>query len=103
MPKILKARPPHDDGEDRKVRKLAGARHAPADWTERARIITLSWDGLAVPAIAEQLVISFASTGIWPQFDDAVGPVSAYRLTCRIRYKQTYTVLVPPVSTEVLA
>jgi transposase len=55
VPKILRARPPHDDGEDRKIRKLAGARHAPADWTERARIITLSWDGLGVPAIAGQL------------------------------------------------
>jgi len=55
VPKILRARPPRDDGEERKIRKLAGARHAPADWTERARIITLSWDGLAVPAIAGQL------------------------------------------------
>jgi transposase len=55
MPKILKARPPHDDGEERKVRKLAGARHAPADWSERARIIALSWDGLTVPAIAGRL------------------------------------------------
>jgi len=54
-PKILRAHPPHDDGEERKVRKLAGARHAPADWSERARIIALSWDGLGVPAIAEQL------------------------------------------------
>jgi len=54
MPKILKARPPHD-GEERKIRKLAGARHAPADWTERARIIALSWDGLGVPAIAGRL------------------------------------------------
>jgi transposase len=55
VPKILKARPPHDDGEERKIRKLAGARHAPADWGERARIVALSWDGLAVPAIAGQL------------------------------------------------
>jgi transposase len=55
VPKILRARPPCDDGEERKVRKLAGARHAPADWTERARIVTLSWDGLGVPAIAGQL------------------------------------------------
>jgi len=55
VPKILRARPPHDDGEDRKIRKLAGARHAPADWIERARIVALSWDGLGVPAIAEQL------------------------------------------------
>ena len=55
MPKFLRARPPLDDGEDRKIRRLAGARHAPADWSERARIIALSWDGLAVPAIAGQL------------------------------------------------
>jgi transposase len=55
VPKILRARPPHDDGEDWKVRKLAGARHAPADWIERAQIVALSWDGRAVPAIAEQL------------------------------------------------
>jgi len=55
VPKILRARPPHDDGEERKVRRLAGARHAPADWSERARIITLSWDGLGVPAIAGRL------------------------------------------------
>jgi transposase len=52
MPKFLKARPPLDDGEARKIRKLAGARHAPADWSERARIIALSWDGLGVAAIA---------------------------------------------------
>jgi len=55
VPKFLRARPPLDDGEDRKIRRLAGARHAPADWSERARIIALSWDGLAVPAIAGQL------------------------------------------------
>ncbi len=55
MPKYLRARAPHDDGEARKIRGLAGARHAPADWTERARIIALSWDGLGVPAIAAQI------------------------------------------------
>jgi transposase len=55
LPKILRARPPRDDGEEQKIRKLAGARHAPADWMERARIIMLSWDGLGVPAIAGQL------------------------------------------------
>ena len=54
MPKYLTARAPHDDSEARKIRRLAGARHAPADWIERARIITLSWDGLAVPAIAAE-------------------------------------------------
>src|SRR5262245_65792826 len=52
MPKFVRARPPLDDGEGRKIRRLAGARHAPADWSGRARIVALSWDGLAVPAIA---------------------------------------------------
>jgi transposase len=55
VPKFVRARPPHDDGEERKVRKLAGARHVLADWSERARIVMLSWDGLGVPAIAGQL------------------------------------------------
>ena len=55
MPKFVRARPPLDDSESRKIRRLAGARHAPADWSERARIVTLSWDGLGVPAIAGRL------------------------------------------------
>jgi len=55
VPKFLRARPAQDDGEDRKIRRLAGARHAPADWMERARIVALSWDGLAVPAIAARI------------------------------------------------
>ena len=55
MPKFVRVRPPLDDCEARKIRRLAGARHAPADWSQRARIIALSWDGLAVPAIAGQL------------------------------------------------
>jgi transposase len=55
MPKILRARWPQDEAEEQKVRKLAGARHAPADWSERARMVALSWDGLGVPAIAGQL------------------------------------------------
>jgi hypothetical protein len=55
VPKYLRARAPHDDGEARKIRGLAGARHAPADWIERAQIIALSWDGLAVPAVAARV------------------------------------------------
>src|SRR3954449_13168091 len=55
MPKLLFARPPVDAVEERKVRKLAGARHAPADWIRRAQMIALSWDGLRVPAIAAAL------------------------------------------------
>jgi transposase len=55
VPKFVRARPPLDDNESRKVRGLAGARHAPADWIERARIVALSWDGLAVAAIAAEI------------------------------------------------
>jgi hypothetical protein len=47
MPKFLRARPPLDDSGARKIRRLAGARHAPADRSGRARIVALSWDGLA--------------------------------------------------------
>src|SRR5918997_1084434 len=55
MPKLLFARPPLDAVEERKIRKLAGARHAPADWIRRAQMIALSWDGWRVPAIAAAL------------------------------------------------
>ena len=55
MPKLLFARPPLDAVEERKIRKLAGARHAPADWIRRAQMIALSWDGWRVPAIARAL------------------------------------------------
>src|SRR3954462_8561876 len=52
MPKLLFARPPADAVEERRIRKLAGARHAPADWIRRARMIALSCEALRVPAIA---------------------------------------------------
>src|SRR4051812_48899142 len=39
MPKLLFARPPMDAVEERKIRKLAGARHAPADWIRRAQMV----------------------------------------------------------------
>src|SRR3954453_11924438 len=55
MPKLLFARPPIDAVEERKVRKLAGARHAPADWIRRAQIVVMSWDGMRVPVIAAGL------------------------------------------------
>src|SRR3954465_10003921 len=55
MPKLLFARPPVDAVEERRIRKLAGARHAPADWIRRAQVIALSWEGLRVPAIAAAL------------------------------------------------
>ena len=55
MPKLLYARAARDAEEERQLRKLAGARHAPGDWIVRARIVVSSWDGMPVPAIAERL------------------------------------------------
>ena len=52
---FLSARPAVDEVEEQKIRKLAGARHAPADWIQRAKIITWSWTGLHTTAIAVQL------------------------------------------------
>jgi transposase len=51
----LFARPPADATEERRIRRLAAARHAPASWLQRARIVTLSWDGAQVDQIAAQL------------------------------------------------
>jgi transposase len=55
MPRLLAARPPRDDLEGGQVRKLAGSRHAPGDWIQRARMVALSWAGRRVPAIAAEL------------------------------------------------
>ena len=55
MPVLLFARPPVDPAEERAIRKLAGARHAPGDWIRRARMIAHSWDGLRTTQIADQL------------------------------------------------
>jgi transposase len=51
----LYARPARDPDEEQKIYKLAGARHAPADWIQRARMIVLSWAGMRVTAIADEL------------------------------------------------
>jgi transposase len=51
----LSARPPTDAAEERTLRRLASARHAPASLIQRARIITASWDGASVPELAERL------------------------------------------------
>jgi transposase len=55
MPKLLFARPPKDAREERQLRKLAGSRHAPGDWIQRARMVAGSWDGLRTTAIAAEL------------------------------------------------
>jgi hypothetical protein len=55
MPKLPHARPPAGAEEERQIRKLAGARHAPADWIMRAQIIVFSRQGLRTSAIAAKL------------------------------------------------
>ena len=55
MPALLHARPPIDPAEERRLRKLAAARHAPASWIQRARIVTGSWDGASVAELAQRL------------------------------------------------
>jgi transposase len=55
VPVLLFARPPVDAAEERTIRKLAGARHAPGDWIARARMNAHSWDGLRTTQIADQL------------------------------------------------
>jgi transposase len=55
MPALLHARPPADPAEERRLRKLAAARLAPASWIQRARIITGSWDGASVAELAQRL------------------------------------------------
>jgi hypothetical protein len=54
MPKLLQARAPRDDAEERVIRKLAASRHAPGDWITRAKMIAWSWDGLRTTAIGRQ-------------------------------------------------
>ncbi|HUZ01159.1 MAG TPA: helix-turn-helix domain-containing protein [Thermomicrobiaceae bacterium] len=55
MPKLLAARAPLDEQEERRVRKLASSRHAPGDWIQRARMIVGSWEGQRTTAIAAEL------------------------------------------------
>jgi transposase len=55
MPKVLRVRAPHDEKEERWVRKMATSRHGPADWILHARMVVRSWDGERVETIAEEL------------------------------------------------
>src|SRR5438105_4171404 len=55
MPKLLRARSPRDDAEERQIRRLAQSRHAPGDWILRAQIIVHSWDGRRTTVIANDL------------------------------------------------
>ena len=55
MPKLLFARLPLDPKEEQQIRKLAGSRHAPADWITRAKMIVGSWERKRTTAIAQEL------------------------------------------------
>src|SRR5215207_3247207 len=55
MPKLLQARAPRDDAEQRAIQKLASSRHAPGDWIGRAKMIALSWDGWRTTAMTAKL------------------------------------------------
>jgi transposase len=55
VPKLLRARASRNAEERHKILYLARSRHAPADWIARARIISLSWQGLRTARIAEEL------------------------------------------------
>lgn len=55
MPKVLVARLPIDDAEEQTVRKLTGARHAPGDWIQRAKIVVARWEGVSIKDIAAEV------------------------------------------------
>ena len=52
---LLSARPPADPAEERRLRKLAASRHAPASWIQRARIVIASWDGATLTQVAQSV------------------------------------------------
>jgi transposase len=70
----LSARPPADAAEERRLRRLAAARHAPASLNQRARIITGSWDGASVAELAGRLGCHPKTVYKWlHRFNDAQG------------------------------
>ena len=70
---LLYARPPADPAEDRRLRKLAASRHAPASWIQRARIITASWDGATVAQVAQSLGCHPKTVSKWLHRFNAAG------------------------------
>jgi transposase len=70
----LSARPPTDPAEERALRRLASARHAPASLIQRARIVTASWDGASVAELAQRLGCHPKTVYKWlHRFNDAHG------------------------------
>ena len=55
MPKMLRARSPQEEQEERRVCKLAASRHGPADWILHAQMVVRSWEGHQVNEIARDL------------------------------------------------
>src|SRR4051812_35965250 len=62
---LVVARAAVDDDERARIEKLASARHAPKDWVMRAQIVASSWDGWAVPQIAERVRCSARAARAW--------------------------------------
>ncbi|MEU1815928.1 helix-turn-helix domain-containing protein [Streptomyces roseifaciens] len=73
VPKLLSARPASDVVEEGKVRRPAGARHAPADWILRARIIVLGWEAHRVLARATRLGCHHKTVRKWRHRFNAQG------------------------------
>src|SRR5438034_4040737 len=70
---LLYARPPADPAEDRRLRKLAASRHAPASWIQRARIVTASWDGATVTQVARSVGCHPKTVSKWLHRFNAAG------------------------------
>ncbi|MFJ9376723.1 helix-turn-helix domain-containing protein [Streptomyces sp. NPDC101455] len=62
---VLRARLSRGEDEQALVRRLSRARKAPLDVVTRARIVGLSWAGLRVPAIADELGCSEKTVRRW--------------------------------------
>lgn len=60
MPKHVKARAAQDQQEERKVRKLAGSHHAPADWKYHAQMVLLSWVGKTLTEQERSRILALA-------------------------------------------
>lgn len=105
MPKLLLARPGQDEMEERQTRKLARSRHAPGDWSMRARMIVRSWEGRRTTAIAAELgchpqtvrerTLRFNAQGL-DGLGDLPGPGRKPRLTEAERSQIIALVALPP-------
>jgi transposase len=70
---LLYARPPATPAEDRRLRKLAASRHAPASWIQRARIVIASWDGATLTQVAQSVGCHPKTAAKWLHRFNAAG------------------------------